>query len=66
VGYCPTFMEKLKHPRVEVFITGFKGKLYGRILKVEFVKKIRDERKFNSVEALRQQIKKDVKLGVPN
>ena len=60
VGYCPTFGEKLKHPRVEVFIPGFKDKLYGSTLKVEFMNRVRDERKFNSTEALSLQIKKDI------
>ena len=60
VGCCPTFKKKIRHPRVEVFIMGFKNKLYGRLLKVEFMRKIRDEKKFNSPEALKLQIKKDI------
>lgn len=60
VGCRPTFEERLRYPRVEVFIIGFKGKLYSRILKVEFVEKIRDEKKFNNAEALKLQIKKDI------
>lgn len=60
VGCRPTFAKRLNSPRVEVFIIGFKGKLYGRILKVDFVRKIRDEKKFNNVEALKLQIKRDI------
>jgi riboflavin kinase / FMN adenylyltransferase len=60
VGYCPTFRERLKHPRIEVFIAGFKGRLYGRILKVHFSGKIRDEKKFSNAEALKLQIKRDI------
>jgi len=60
LGCRPTFREKLKYPRVEVFIIGFKGKLYGRSLKVEFVERIREEKKFNGTEALKLQIKKDI------
>lgn len=45
---------------VEVHIPGFKGDLYGRELTVSFVRKIRDEKKFPSLGALREQIRRDV------
>lgn len=44
----------------EVHIPGFKGDLYGRTLTVKFVKKIRAEKKFPSIAALRAQIRRDV------
>ena len=47
--------------RVEVFLLDFEGELYGREATVEVVKKIRDTRKFESVEDLKAQIAEDVK-----
>jgi riboflavin kinase/FMN adenylyltransferase len=44
----------------EVHLLGVKQNLYGRTLTVKFVKKIRAEKKFPSIEALRAQIRRDV------
>lgn len=46
---------------LEVHIPNFDGDLYGQALQVEFVKKLRDEIKFDNIEMLREQIAKDVK-----
>lgn len=46
---------------VEVHIPGFKGNLYGRTLALTFLSKIRDEKRFPSVAALRAQIARDVR-----
>lgn len=45
---------------LEVFLLDFDGDLYGRQLKVEFIHKLRDEAKFPSIDALIQQIQRDV------
>ena len=45
--------------RLETHIFGFSGALYGRMLRVELLEKIRDERRFASVEELRGQIARD-------
>ncbi len=45
---------------VEVHIPGFKGDLYGRTLSLELLSKIRAEKRFPSLAALRAQIRKDV------
>ena len=47
-------------PVLEVNIFDFKKEIYGRRIKVEFVKKIRDEKKFDSLDGLKKQIAKDV------
>lgn len=44
---------------LETHLFGFKGLLYGLTLRVELYEKIRDERKFASVDELREQIAKD-------
>ena len=45
---------------LEVHLFGFDGGLYGRKLKVHFRRKVRDEQRFDGVEALKAQIAKDV------
>jgi riboflavin kinase/FMN adenylyltransferase len=46
--------------RLEVHLFGFSGDLYGKNLDVRFVKHLRGEERFPSLDALRQQIEKDV------
>ena len=50
-------------PVLEVNIFDFKKEIYGKRIKVEFVKKIRDEKKFDSLDDLKKQIAKDVKTA---
>ena len=44
---------------LETHIFDFSGDLYGRRLRVELRRKIRDERKFDSLEELQRQIERD-------
>lgn len=44
---------------LETHLFGFNGLLYGMQLRVELYDKIRDEKRFSSVEELREQIEKD-------
>jgi riboflavin kinase/FMN adenylyltransferase len=46
-------------PLLEVHVFDFSGDLYGRALEVEFVAKLRDEVKFDSLDAMTQQMKID-------
>jgi riboflavin kinase/FMN adenylyltransferase len=46
-------------PLLEVHVFDFAGDLYGRELEVEFVQKIRDEAKFDGLDALVQQMNRD-------
>lgn len=58
VGFRPTFgNNKLL---IETHVFGFNSDIYGKRIKVEFVERIRDEERFESVDALVAQIKKDV------
>ena len=58
VGVRPT-VEKGMAPRAETSLIGFSGDLYGRAVPVQFLSFLRPEQKFNSVEALKEQIGKD-------
>ena len=58
VGFNPTFGENSLG--VEAHILDFAGDLYGQEMTVRFRDRIRDERKFKSVEELVRQIEKDV------
>ena len=49
-----------QNPVLEVHILGFSGNLYGKKIKVEFLKKVRDEKKFNGLDELKEQIFKDI------
>jgi riboflavin kinase/FMN adenylyltransferase len=46
--------------RIEVHLLDYSGDLYGKTIVVYFVDRIRDEKKFNSLEELKNQIKMDV------
>jgi len=46
-------------PLLEVHVFDFDGDLYGRAIEVEFVAKLRDEVKFESLDALKAQMKVD-------
>lgn len=46
-------------PRLETHLLDFRGELYGRRIRVELLRKIRDERRFGSLEELRRQIEAD-------
>lgn len=45
--------------RLETHLFGFEGSLYGRTLHVELLERIREERTFPTIEALREQIARD-------
>lgn len=57
IGYNPTFgLERLNF---EVNLFDFEKEIYGEYLKIEFIKFIRDEKKFNSIEELKNQLEID-------
>ena len=58
IGYRPTFGEN--RLTVEAFILDFEGDIYHQDVRARFVQRIRDEKKFDSVDALVQQIAHDV------
>ncbi|OGU36462.1 MAG: riboflavin biosynthesis protein RibF [Ignavibacteria bacterium GWB2_35_6b] len=58
IGVRPTF-ENLNEPVIEVNLFNFDKEIYGENIEIEFLKRIRDEKKFNSKEELIKQIEKD-------
>jgi riboflavin kinase/FMN adenylyltransferase len=58
IGYRPTF-EDQSQPNMETHILGFDGNIYGKEITLEFIKKIRDERKFSGADAFLAQIELD-------
>ncbi|HEY0962685.1 MAG TPA: bifunctional riboflavin kinase/FAD synthetase [Pseudomonadales bacterium] len=59
LGVRPTVDSTLK-PSLEVHVLDFKGDLYGERLQVHFLRKLRDERKFDGLPHLQQQIRQDI------
>ena len=49
-----------KTPILEVHILDFDQKIYGETLEVEFIKKVREEKKFKDLQALKNQIVRDI------
>lgn len=59
VGYNPTVNgNKLS---IETNILEFNDDIYGKIITIEFLERIRDEKKFNGIEELKEQLQKDTK-----
>jgi riboflavin kinase/FMN adenylyltransferase len=57
VGVRPTFGES--DVAIETHLLGYSGDLYGRRVRLSFVQRLRDERRFPDVDALRAQIEAD-------
>jgi len=60
VGVRPTLNETTLKPILEVHIFNFAGTIYGKTVKVIFRAKIRDEKKFADLEALKSAIREDM------
>ena len=54
VGTCPTVQEREIH--AETFIADFDGDLYGKTLRIYFLGYLRPEKRYESIEALKEQI----------
>ena len=57
IGTRPTFGEG--ETAIETYVLGYSGDLYGRTVRLGFVQRLRDERRFDDVDALRVQIEAD-------
>ena len=61
IGVAPTF--ERRESRVEAYLLGFEGDLYGREVDVSFLERIREEKRFSGVEELKTQISRDVEAA---
>jgi riboflavin kinase/FMN adenylyltransferase len=59
IGVRPTFVTG-RGELVEAYILDFEGDLYGRQLRLDFLSRLRGERRFQSAEALIEQMGRDV------
>jgi riboflavin kinase / FMN adenylyltransferase len=60
VGVRPTF-DGDSEPSIESYVLDFDGDLYGDVLRVRFLHRIRDERKFSGIDELKAQIQRDTR-----
>ena len=60
IGTRPTFGGRDRHSFVELHIFDLARDLYGHEVEVSFIQKLRDERKFDSADALKRQIGADI------
>jgi len=62
-GYRPTFADAPGRPILELHLLNFRGNLYGRLLEVFFVRRLRAERRFNTLRGLQQRIAADTQAA---
>lgn len=63
IGVRPTFGAE-SEPSIESYIFDFDRELYGDVLRVRFLHRIRDERKFSGIDELKAQIEKDTRRAL--
>jgi riboflavin kinase/FMN adenylyltransferase len=64
IGTRPTFEREGAEPSVETFVINWEGDLYGDVVRVRFLHRLRDERRFGSVNDLKRQIDYDLGRAV--
>jgi len=60
IGVRPTLAKPEPSLQVEAHLLDYDGELYGKQLRVEFVDRLRDEKRFDSVKELTTQISRDI------
>ena len=61
IGYSPTFNDN--EFTVEVHILAFSDNIYGQKIRVNFIERIRDEKKFGHIDELKSQIHRDIEAA---
>ncbi|MDD5288373.1 MAG: bifunctional riboflavin kinase/FAD synthetase [Dehalococcoidales bacterium] len=62
IGKRPTFGENNERT-IESYILNYNQDIYGKDVKIEIIQRLREEKRFDSIEELKQQIAEDVKRG---
>ena len=60
VGYNPTFSDERERVRVEAHLLDFDRDIYGQPLRIEFMRRLRGEQRFDTVEDLVAQVHRDI------
>lgn len=63
VGVNPTTDPMDSPVRIETHIPGFVGDIYGQWVRVDFVRRLRDEIRFDSLDQLRSQVMRDIRAA---
>jgi riboflavin kinase/FMN adenylyltransferase len=58
VGIAPTFNQR--DSRIEAHLLGYQGDLYGKVVDVTFMERLRTERRFSGIDELKAQIRRDI------
>ena len=64
IGSKPT-LKRSNKTSIEAHIFDFKNSLYGRKIQIEFIKRLRPQKRFSSIQALASQIKRDIQICLP-
>ncbi len=59
IGYRPTINERIKDLSIEVHLFDFDEDLYEKEIRIQLVKRIRDEKQFDDLDALKSELAKD-------
>ena len=60
IGYNPTFTDSRDAVRIEAYLLDFDRDIYGSPIRLQLTHRLRDELRFDSVEALVEQLHRDV------
>jgi riboflavin kinase / FMN adenylyltransferase len=63
IGLRPTFTDGSSESRLEAHLLDYSGDLYKRNIRVEFIQRLREEKKFNTVQELMAQVQADIRHG---
>lgn len=64
IGRRPTVSPDGLDQTIEAYLIDYEGDLYGSTIKIDFIVRLRDEKKFPDLESLRAQIAADVKAAI--